>query len=223
MLDRVDLAGEKVLEIGCATGGLSAILTEKYGRVAYTGLDISAPDIRHARKSYPEARFAVGDFLGKRFPAGAFDTVCAFQVLEHEPRYRKFIAEMFRVARKRVLFTARIQYTFPTVVDLEASYIYYHGSGERNYFIPFNFFELYNYLHLEAFRAKAIAVYGYYTPGKTSAFVCVPRAKLVAAAFCIEKYPPGAKLERWGGRAEFAEQRWCAHDIQLPDLTADDI
>jgi hypothetical protein len=130
---------------------------------------------------------------------------------------------MFRIAGKRVIFSARVQYGFPTVVDLEASFVYYHGSGRRIYFIPFNAYELFNYLHLEKFGAKKISAYGYYTPQKTSAFVCMPKSKLVAAAFCIEKYAPGQKVDRWGGRAEFAERRWCEYDIQLPDFSMTEI
>jgi hypothetical protein len=45
----------------------------------------------------------------------------------------------------------------------------------------------------------------------------------VAAAFCVEKYPPRAKVERRGGRAEFAERSWCEYDIRLPDLCTRDL
>jgi hypothetical protein len=223
VLEANDLGGEKILDVGCADGGMYEIMRAKYGGLSYTGLEVSAAEVRHARKAYPEARFAVGDFLANRFKAATFDTVCAFQVLNHQPRYRRFLAEMFRLARKRVIFTARVQYDFPTVVDLDASFLYYHGSGKRNYFIPFNFYELFNYLHVERFAARRISVYGYYTPEKTSAFVCMPRSKLVAAAFCVEKYPPGEKVVRRGGRAEFAERSWCEHDIRLPDVSARDL
>ena len=218
-----DLQGEKVLEIGCAAGGMYEIMTRRYGRVEYTGMDVSRAEIEHARTIYPGAAFVVGDFLTNRFKTAAFDTVCAFQVVNHQPRYRQFIDEMFRVARKRVIFTARFQYGFPTVVDLDTSFVYYHGSGMRAYFIPFNFYELFNYLHVERLGAKKISVYGYYPRLKTSAFVCVPRSKLVAGALCIEKHEPRAKVKRWGGRAEFAERSWCEHDIDLPDLSAKDL
>lgn len=218
-----DLAGEKVLDVGCADGGMYAIMRRRYERVAYTGLDVSPAEIRHARATYPDATFVVGDFLRSRFKTGSFDTVCAFQVLNHQPQYRRFLAEMFRLARRRVIFSARVQYDFPTVVDLDASFLYYHGSGRRNYFIPFNFYELFNYLHVERFAARRIAAYGYYTREKTSAFVCMPRTKLVSAAFCIDKYPPGVKVVRWGGRAEFADRSWCEHDLQLPDLPVEDL
>lgn len=214
-----DLHGEKVLEVGCAAGGMYEIMSRRYGRIDYTGMDISGAEIEHAKKNYPRAKFVVGNFLRNHFRAASFDTVCAFQVVNHQPQYRNFIAEMFRLARKRVIFTARVQYVFPTVVDLDSSFVYYHGSGKRNYFIPFNFYELFNYLHVENLRAKKISVYGYYTPLNSSAFVCVPRSQLVAAAFCIEKYGPREKVERWGGRAEFAERHWCEYDIRLPDLS----
>jgi hypothetical protein len=222
-LEKNNLAGEKVLEIGCAAGGMFEIMTEKYGKVDYTGMDFGTVEIKHAKKQYPNAKFIRGDFLKNKFKAGQFDTVCAFLVVNHQPKYREFLREMLRVAKKRIIFDARIQYDYPTIVDLETNYLFYHGSGRRNYFTPFNFYELFNYLHLEDFKAKKISVYGYYTPKKSSAFLTVPKNKLIAGAFCVEKYSAKESVERWGGRPEFAKRDWCEYEIELPDFSMDQI
>lgn len=222
-LKKVKLTGQRVLEIGCAAGGMYEIMKDRFGKLDYTGMDIGAAEIAHARKQYSEAKFFKGDFLSNKFPNDSFDTVCAFQVINHQPRYREFIKEMFRVAKKCVIFDARIQYDFPTIVDLDSSYLYYHGSGQRNYFTPFNFYEIFNYLHHEGLKAKKISVYGYYAPNKTSAFIMIPKNKLIAGAFCIEKYDQKQAIDRWGGRPEFAKREWCQYDIRLPDFSMDNI
>ena len=222
-LDKVDFSGESFLEVGCAAGGMYEILDAKCGNVQYTGMEISQAEVDFAKKAYPNATFCCGNFYENDFADASFDTVTAFMVVNHQERYRDFIAQLLRVARKRVIFDARIQYDYPTVVDLQTSYLYYHGSGARNYFIPFNFYELFNYLHLAEFNAKKISVYGYYTPNKSSAFIQMPKSKLIAAAFCIEKYEPGTKVERWGGRPETAEHDWVEHVVELPDFSMKDI
>jgi hypothetical protein len=222
-LEKNDLSGEKVLEVACAAGGMYEIMNERYDNVRYTGMDIGKAEIKHAKKAYPKGKFLCGDFLENDLPDESFDTVCAFSVLNHTPRYREFISELFRLAKKRVIFDIRISYDYPTVVDLDVSYLYYHGSGKRNHFIPFNFYEIFNYLHLEKFRAKKISSYGYYTPDKASGFCIVPKNKIIAGAFCIEKYSKKDKIERWGGHPQFAKRSWVDYEFKLPDFSPEQV
>jgi 23S rRNA U2552 (ribose-2'-O)-methylase RlmE/FtsJ len=222
-LDKFKWQGEKVLEIGCAAGGLYEIMKNRYGNFDYTGLDISPAELKVARERYSNAKFICANFYNKKFKANSYDAVLAFLIVSHQRDYKDFISEMIRIARKKVIFDVRLRYDGTTIVDLDTSYLYYHGSGKRNYYVVFNFYELFNFLHLAEFNLKKISVYGYYTPDKTSAFVPMPKSKIIAASFCLEKLPPGEKVERWGGWAERADNKWCAYDIQLPDFSMDDI
>ncbi len=61
LLDIGDLAGAKILDYGCGTGGLYAFLLERGVPVDYAGYDINPKLIEHARNKYPEARFEVFD------------------------------------------------------------------------------------------------------------------------------------------------------------------
>jgi SAM-dependent methyltransferase len=222
-LEGIDLTGEKILEVGCAAGGLFEILTKKFGQVEYTGLDISPAEIKFGRKYYPEAQFICQDFMKNRFKEDAFDTAICFQVLPHQPNYRGFIRELCRIAARRAIFDVRLRYEGPTIVDIDQSYVYYHETGMRNHHIVMNFFELWNFLHIEDIRARKISVYGYHAPAKTTAFVPLSKSKIVSATFCVEKYPPEKKVFRCGAREEFVGRKWVEAEVKLPGITENDI
>jgi SAM-dependent methyltransferase len=73
--------GGQVLDLCCGTGQLAKILTENGYKV--TGLDISAGQLRYARKNAPEARFIKADArsfsLKQKFNA----VFCTFDALNH--------------------------------------------------------------------------------------------------------------------------------------------
>jgi cyclopropane fatty-acyl-phospholipid synthase-like methyltransferase len=76
--------GSRVLDIGCGNG-LPALATIAR-RHAATGIDLSAVQIEAARRNVPAARLLQGDIAACDFPAGSFDAIVAFYVLEHLPR-----------------------------------------------------------------------------------------------------------------------------------------
>lgn len=75
--------GLRVLEIGCGQGGFGARLAQRY---SYTGVDAdsTAVAVASARVTAvsPQARVLTGE-LEQLVPAGDFDLVCAFEVIEH--------------------------------------------------------------------------------------------------------------------------------------------
>jgi len=222
-LKRENLDNQSILEVACATGGMYEILKKKHKNITFTGLDISPDEIKVAKKRYPEARFIRRNFYQNRLKDNSFDTVLSFLVVNHQKDYKKFFSELIRVAKKRIIFDARFQYDYPTSTDLDLSYLYYHGSGKRNYFVCFNFYELFNYLNIETFNLKKISVHGYYTPQKSSTFVPFPKSKMIAAAFCLEKHDPKTRVKRQGGHPQFAKRSWCEYKIDLPDFSMNDI
>jgi SAM-dependent methyltransferase len=77
-------AGSRVLELGCGAGiPLTVALAD--GR-SVTGVDISAAQIRAARRNVPAATFLHADMTALSFDAGSFDAVVAFYSLTHVPR-----------------------------------------------------------------------------------------------------------------------------------------
>ncbi len=71
--------GDRVLDIGCGTGDLSALLPD----VEFVGHDPSSEYVESARATYPDAEFHVGG-VGEYDPdPGSFDICVAKGVLHH--------------------------------------------------------------------------------------------------------------------------------------------
>lgn len=216
-MDKVIKTGHRVLDVGCAAGGIYNILRNKAGCVKYTGLDIDEACIKAAREKYPDAEFMTGDFLGNKFESDSFDVAISLLVMGMQPDYKKFISELVRVSRQYVIFDVRLRYDGTTVIDKDTSYFYYHSSGKRNYYVVLNVFELINFLHIESLHLKSIRMYGCHPKDKSSAFVPMPKNKMIVATVCLEKYPQGERdFIRSGGSKEYADRPWCKVDIQLP-------
>jgi trans-aconitate 2-methyltransferase len=71
-------AGERILDLGCGTGHLTAQIAEAAGHVI--GIDSSPAMIEQARRTYPGLQFEVADARSFRFPI-AFDAVFSNAVL----------------------------------------------------------------------------------------------------------------------------------------------
>jgi trans-aconitate 2-methyltransferase len=65
-------AGERILDLGCGTGQLTAQIAQS--GAAVTGLDHSAEMLAEARKNFPDLAFVEGDAADFHFPA-PFDAV----------------------------------------------------------------------------------------------------------------------------------------------------
>ena len=84
MADAAIPAGAEVLELGCGAGvPMSAALAR--GR-QLTGVDLSAEQIRRARRNVPGATFLQADLATLDRPAASLDAVVAFYSLTHVPR-----------------------------------------------------------------------------------------------------------------------------------------
>jgi ubiquinone/menaquinone biosynthesis C-methylase UbiE len=72
-------AGDRVLEVGCATGALTAYLADNGFRA--TGLDRSSAMIARAKKDHPHVDVLVGDATLLPYDDNAFDGVVAASVI----------------------------------------------------------------------------------------------------------------------------------------------
>jgi SAM-dependent methyltransferase len=84
LADRLIPPGADVLELGCGAG-LPMTARLAIGR-RLTGVDISAEQIRRARRNVPGATFIQADLTTVDRPAGSLDAVIAFYSLTHVPR-----------------------------------------------------------------------------------------------------------------------------------------
>lgn len=89
-----------VLDVGCGTGAVIALLHEKYPQARYVGLDLTPSMIEAAQaKDLPNAKFVVGDAEDLPFPDAAFDAVLCSNSFHHYPDQRAFVSEAWRVLR----------------------------------------------------------------------------------------------------------------------------
>src|SRR6202165_3438199 len=74
--------GDRLLDIGCSSGWLAPLVTNK-GFRSYVGVDRA---IASAQRAGHGASFVEGSVLGLPFGDESFDAVCLFDVIEHLPR-----------------------------------------------------------------------------------------------------------------------------------------
>lgn len=94
---RALVGGRRVLDAACGEGYGAALLAGAAASV--TGVDRSAPAIKHARERYPADNldFQVADCLDLPFDDDAFDCVISFETLEHLREQDRLLAGFRRV------------------------------------------------------------------------------------------------------------------------------
>lgn len=102
-LDRIatDALGSSVCDVGCGTGALLRHVRDHSGHAfkSLVGVDIVPP----ADTIGPGIEFVPGWVERLPFPDNSFDTVICTHVIEHILDYRNAIAELRRVARRRLI------------------------------------------------------------------------------------------------------------------------
>ncbi len=90
------IAGQQVLDLGCGTGyGTAFIATGNSSQVI--GIDISQQALISIKSQEPGATFVTGDSVRLPLPAGVFDLVISFQVIEHIENEIGYLAEVRRI------------------------------------------------------------------------------------------------------------------------------
>jgi SAM-dependent methyltransferase len=87
-----------LLDVGCGRGYGFEILTPR--TAGQVGVDVSREFLRKARQQYPSVSLACGIGNALPFADTAFDSVVAFEVIEHVEDDLNFLKELKRVARK---------------------------------------------------------------------------------------------------------------------------
>lgn len=112
ILEGVELAGRRVLDIGCGIGGVDLLLAGEHGAAEVIGIDIEAPLIARAEAKAKSAglaervRFLTVEPGPLPFQAGAFDAVFSKDAMTLIPDKPGLLAEAFRVLAPGGLFVA---------------------------------------------------------------------------------------------------------------------
>jgi len=92
-------AGRTVLDVGCGTGMLTAVLVDRLGAANVTGIDPSESFVSAARERFPGVRIERGSAEALPFDEDAFDASIAQLVVHFMTDPVRGIREMARVTR----------------------------------------------------------------------------------------------------------------------------
>lgn len=107
----------KILEVGCATGELSAYLSES--AYAAIGVDASEAMIQAAKSYNPDGEYQIADALNLPFEDGAFDAVISASLINIVEDPQTAFDEMYRVCKTGGVISMLVPVQGFNDVDLE--------------------------------------------------------------------------------------------------------
>jgi ubiquinone/menaquinone biosynthesis C-methylase UbiE len=98
-------APESILDVGCGEGVLTVEWAGRLRDQRIVGIDLDDPKLKAewATRERPNLEFRCEEATSLSFADGEFDLASAIEVLEHVPDPEATLAEMARVARRRLL------------------------------------------------------------------------------------------------------------------------
>ncbi len=186
----------KVLDVGCAAGGLGLALRERFLVESYAGVDINAPGIEAARSRQREFRIPVQFHCADILHMGPiaeepFDAVVNLSCADWNVETKAIVNECWRRVAPQGRFIISLRLTDgPGINDCERSYqnICFDGDPqdcERANYVVFNVNEaLRMFAELEP-RPSFVLGYGYWGPPSKTAVT--PYQRLAFCVFAITK------------------------------------
>jgi ubiquinone/menaquinone biosynthesis C-methylase UbiE len=98
-------APRSILDVGCGEGVLTAKWAERLGDGRIVGIDLDDPKLKAEweQRTRPNLEYRVEEATSLSFADDEFDMATAIEVLEHVPQPEQTLAEMARVAERRLL------------------------------------------------------------------------------------------------------------------------
>lgn len=105
IVDSIDLAGKRVLDVGCGSGGISLALARDHDAGAVVGIDVEGPVIAKATERAAEVGLAERVAFQRvepgplPFPDASFDVVFSKDAMIHIPDKETLFADVYRVLK----------------------------------------------------------------------------------------------------------------------------
>jgi len=93
------LEGEKILDVGCASGSISQFLGQKGYKVH--GVDVLKNSIEIAKDFFQNENvtYEVRDVIKEPFPENSFDCILFFETIEHVENQAEFFKEFYKILK----------------------------------------------------------------------------------------------------------------------------
>lgn len=196
----------RVLDVGCAAGGLGSALAEKFPLVSYTGVDINEQAVEAAKArsgEYPmPASFKCGDIVTlPPLPGEPFDTVISLGCADYNIETIAILEACWRRVAPGGAFFISLRLTDGQgVCDVSKSYqpIDFDGTGGDGEVAQYTVFNIKNALDLfSSLTPRASHVLGYGYCGEPSPTAVTPYEKLVFAVFAVTKAESADQELKW--------------------------
>jgi trans-aconitate methyltransferase len=182
----------RVLDVGCACGGLGSALNEKFRLTSYTGVDIHdlAIDYASGREFAVPAVFIKGDIVELKLD-GSYDTVVSLSCADWNIETSRIINACWRPVEENGYFVISLRLTAGTGVnDITRSFQYIDdkAKGSKREIANYAVLNYYDALSLMKGLSPSpglIGAYGYW--GKPSSTAVTPYEDLVFAVFYLRK------------------------------------
>lgn len=180
---------KRVLDIGCAAGGLSKACNQINPLIFYTGIDISPELISLAKNDYPKGNFKLYDGKNIPYPKLSFDLVFSVGVLHHLSHWKIMISQMLSVSKDYVVFDLRLS-TKKTLNDPKRYYqkVTYDNNWDGKTIISYivlNKDEVFQYFKELIKDNYSCEVFGYSGPPNQN--TTIPYSEVYFCSFCIKK------------------------------------
>lgn len=190
----------RILDVGCACGGLAAALDEKYGFTSYTGIDINDGAIQAARDSVSvdsPVKFIAGDVIRQKGLRNKYDTVFSLSCADWNVQTGPIIRACWGALKPGGAMIISLRLTEGNGMNnIRKSYQYINMSGKDKHpeianYVVFSLQEAVKLFASQEPAPERIGAYGYW--GIPSQTAVTPYKKLVFAVFYVIKPKKGGK------------------------------